>query len=108
MKCSGLAQEKVFSNNYGAAALALIEEFDAPDDIANMDVDQLVDFLMEKGKNRFPNPSDVAIAVQDAVKASYHLPETVIDSVNQVLAISISSIRAMQVQIKALDKEISR
>jgi len=27
MKCSGLAQEKTFSNNYGAAALAVLEEF---------------------------------------------------------------------------------
>ena len=33
MKCSGLAQEKAFSDNYGAAALAVFEEFDSPDDI---------------------------------------------------------------------------
>jgi len=108
MKCSGLAQEKVFSNTYGSTALALIEEFETPDDIANMDVDQLVEFLVEKGKNRFPNPSEVAKAVQAAARGSYRLPKTVNDSVNQVLSISISSMRAMQEQIKALDKEIER
>ena len=108
MKCSGLAQEKVFSNTYGFTALALIEEFETPDDIANMDVDQLVEFLVEKGKNRFPNPSEVAKAVQAAARGSYRLPKTVNDSVNQVLSISISSMRAMQEQIKALDKEIER
>ena len=108
MKCSGLAQEKVFSNTYGSTALALIEEFETPDDIANMDVDQLVEFLVEKGKNRFPNPSEVAKAAQAAARGSYRLPKTVNDSVNQVLSISISSMRAMQEQIKALDKEIER
>ncbi len=108
MKCSGLAQEKVFSNTYGSTALALIEEFETPDDIANMDVDQLVEFLVEKGKNRFPNPSEVAKAVQAAARGFLSFAKDVNDSVNQVLSISISSMRAMQEQIKALDKEIER
>jgi len=108
MKCSGLAQEKTFSNNYGAAALALFEEFETPDDIANMDLDKLTAFISEKGKNRSPDPEKIAEAVQAAARGSYRLPKTVNDSVNQVLSISVSSIRAMQAQIKALDKEIER
>jgi len=108
MKCSGLAQDKIFSDNYGAAALAVFEEFDSPDDIVSMDVDELAAFISVKGKNRSPRPDEIAKAVQAAAKGSYRLPKTVNDSVNQVLAISISSMRAMQSQIKALDKEISR
>ena len=108
MKCSGLAQEKTFSNNYGTAAMALFESFDTPDDIANMDVDELAAFIVEKGRNRFPDPEKVVKAVQSAARGSYRLPKTVNDSVNQVLAVSISSIRAMQSQIKVLDKEIER
>jgi len=108
MKCSGLAQDKAFSNNYGKAALALFEEFETPDDLENMDIDELAAFIAEKGKNRFPHPEKVAAAVQAAAKGSYRLPKTVNDSVNQVLSISISSIRAMQAQVKALDKEIER
>lgn len=108
MKCSGLAQEKVFSNNYGAAALAVFEEFETPDDLVNMDIDELTAFIAEKGKNRFPNPDEVAKNAQAAARGSYRLPKTVNDSVNQVLSISVSSIRAMQAQIKALDKEILR
>ena len=108
MKCSGLAQEKVFSDNYGAAALAVFEEFDAPDDIAEMDVELLASFIAEKGKNRSPRPLEIAKAVQAAARGSYRLPKTVNDSVNQVLSISISSMRAMQAQIKALNKEIER
>lgn len=108
MKCSGLAQEKTFSNNYGASALAVFEAFETPDDIANMGLDELTAFIAEKGKNRSPNPEKIAAAVQAAARGSYRLPKTVNDSVNQVLSISVSSIRAMQAQIKALDKEIER
>ena len=108
MKCSGLAQEKTFSNNYSAAALAVFEEFETPDDLANMDVDKLATFIAERGKNRSPNPERIAKAVQAAARGSYRLPKTVNDSVNQVLSISISSMHAMQAQVKALDKEIER
>jgi len=108
MKCSGLAQEKTFSNNYGAAALAVLEEFKSPDDLANIALDKLTAFIAEKGKNRSPDPEKIAKAVQAAARGSYRLPKTVNDSMNQVLSISISSMRAMQAQIKALDKEIER
>ncbi len=108
MKCSGLAQEKIFSDNYGVAALAVFEEFETPDDIADMDVELLAAFIAEKGKNRSPRPNEIAREVQAAARGSYRLPKTVNDSVNQVLSISISSMRAIQGQIKALDKEIER
>ena len=108
MKCSGLAQEKVFSNNYGATALAVFEEFGTPDDIVNTNIEELTAFIAAKGKNRFPHPDEIAKAVQSAARGSYRLPKTVNDSVNQVLSISISSMRAMQDQIKTLEKEIAR
>lgn len=108
MKCSGLAQEKAFSNNFGAAALTLFESFDTPDDLEAMSIDELAAFISEKGKNRSPHPEKIAQAVQAAARGSYRLPKTVNDSVNQVLSISISSLRAISAQIKALDKEIER
>lgn len=107
-KCSGLAQNQVFSNNYGTAALSLFEEFETPDDIVNTDVNQLAAFIALKGKNRSPRPDEIAKEIQAAARGSYRLPKTVSDSVNQVLSISISSMRAMQAQIKVLDKEIER
>ena len=108
MKCSGLAQEKTFSDNFGAAALSVFETFDTPDDLANMDLDELTAFISEQGKNRSPNPEKIAAAVKAAAKGSYRLPKTMNDSVNQVLSISVSSMRALQSQIKALNKEIEK
>jgi transposase len=108
LKCSGLAQEKVFSNNYGAAALALFEEFESAEELAGMDTDELAAFIAEKGKNRSPRPDELAKAAQAAARGSYRIPKTVNDSVNQVLSISVSSIRALKAQVKALDAEIGR
>ncbi|MGL5514178.1 MAG: IS110 family transposase [Sporomusa sp.] len=107
MKCSGLAQEKTFSNNYGVAALAVFEEFESPDALADIDIQQLASFIAEKGKNRFSYPVEIAKAVQAAAQGSYRLPKTVNDSVNQVLSISISSMRAMKAQIKHWIKRLS-
>lgn len=72
-----------------------------------MDLDELTEFIRLKGKNRFPNPEEVAKSVQAAARGSYRLPKTVNDSINQVLSISISSMKALDAQIKAFDKAIA-
>ena len=87
-KYSSLAQNKVFSNTFGASALALYEEFDSADTLAYMDLHE-------------------AKAIQKAARSSYRLPKTVNDSVNQVLSSSICLIRALEQQIKVLDKAIA-
>lgn len=107
MKYSSMAQEKVFSDTFGTTALAVYEEFESSDSLAYMDLQELTDFIKEKGKNRFPDPDAVAKAIQKAARSSYRLPKTVNDSVNQVLSISISSIRALESQIKEFDKVIT-
>ena len=106
-KYSTMAQEKVFSNTFSTSALAVYEEFDSAETLANMDLQQLTDFLIQKGKNRFPDPESVAKAIQKAARSSYRLPKTINDSVNQVLSISISSMKALESQIKAFDKAIA-
>lgn len=106
-KYSTMAQEKVFSDTFSTTALAVYEKFESAEALANMDLHQLTEFIMEKGKNRFPDPESVAKAIQKAARSSYRLPKTVNDSINQVLSISISSMRAMETQIKAYDKAIA-
>ena len=107
MKHSSFTQEKVFSDTFGATAMAVYQEFDTVDELANMELSDLISFINEIGKNRFPDSEAVAKSIQAAARGSYRLPKTVNDSVNQVLAISINSIRALDKQIKALDKAIA-
>ena len=106
-KYSTMAQEKVFSDTFSTTALAVYESFESAEALANMDLHQLTEFIIEKGKKRFPDPDSVAKAIQKAARSSYRLPKTVNDSVNQVLSISINSMRAMESQIKAFDKAIA-
>jgi predicted flap endonuclease-1-like 5' DNA nuclease len=108
MKCSGLAQDKVFSNNFGATSVALMESFESVDDLAYADIDELSAFISEKGKNHFSDPNAVAKAVQAAAKGSYRLPKTVNNSVNQAMSVSATAIRALKEQVKALDKVIEK
>ena len=107
-KYSSLAQKKVFSNTFSATALAVYEEFDSADALAYMDLHELTAFIQEKGKNRFPHPEEVAKAIQKAARSSCRLPRTINDSVNQVLSISISSMKALESQVKSLDKAIAK
>ncbi len=72
-----------------------------------MDLQELTEFIMEKGKKRFPNPDSVAKAIHKAARSSHCLPKTVNDSVNQVISISITSIKALEAQIKEFDKAIA-
>lgn len=106
LKFSSLSQEDVFSDTFGTTSLALLEEFDTVDELACMDIDSLTAFIRKKGHGRFSDPEATAKAVQAAARSSYRLPKTINDSVNQVMAISLSTMRAMQAQVKALDKAI--
>jgi len=106
-KYSSLTQDKVFSDKFGNTAIAVYTEFDSVDTLVNMDLNELTEFIRKKGKNRFSDPDSVAKALQKAARSSYRLPKTVNDSVNQVLSISINSIRATEAQIKALEKAIA-
>lgn len=106
-KYSTMTQEKVFSDTFSTTALAVYDEFESAEALAYMDLQELTDFIIEKGKNRFPDPDAVAKAIQKAARSSYRLPKTVNVSVNQVLSISITSMKTLESQIKEFDKAIA-
>ena len=106
-KYSTMTQEKVFSDTFSTTALAVYDEFESAEALAYMDLQELTDFIIEKGKNRFPDPDAVAKAIQKAARSSYRLPKTVNDSVNKVLSISITSMKTLESQIKEFDKAIA-
>ena len=106
-KYSSLTQDKIFADKFGATALSVYTDFDSAETLVNMDLHELTEYIQKKGKNHFSDPDSVAKAIQKAARSSYRLPKTVNDSVNQVLAVYISSIKALEAQIKTLDKAIA-
>lgn len=108
LKCSGLTQEKILPKNTSATTIALMERFETADELAYADMSKLTDFIAKSGRGRFADPEATAKAVQAAARGSYRLPKTVNDSVNQVMSISIAAMRALESQIKTLDKAIEQ
>ena len=101
------AQAKDIQNT-SATTIALMERFETVDDLANADLDELTAFIAETGRGRFADPDAAAKAVQAAARGSYRLPKTVNDTVNQAMAVSIASMRALKEQVKVLDKAIEQ
>lgn len=107
LKFSGMAQQQLFSDNFGAAAMALIETYQTVDDIANASLEELASFLNDRGNGHFADPQALAASIQVAARASFRLPKTVLGSVNQNLALSARTIRFYQTQLKNYDKAIA-
>ncbi len=106
LKCSGLAQDENIANS-SATTIALMERFETVDELAYADLDELTAFIDQKGRN-FADPEAKAKAIQAAARNSYCLPATVNNSVNQAMAVSIAAMRALEKQIKVLDKAIEQ
>lgn len=106
-KCNAFTTE-VESSVFGHAILEMLSEKYSLDDIAQMDVTDLADYLRDKGRNRFPDPDNVARCIQKAARASYRLSKVVEESIDLVLGTSIQTIRSIQSQLKELDKAIER
>lgn len=107
LKCSGLAQDKDIVNS-SATVIALMERFETVDELAYADLDELTAFVNKAGNGRFADPQATAKTFQAAAMSSYRLPKTVNDSVNQAMAVCISTMRALGKQIKVLDKQIEQ
>jgi len=107
LKFSGLCQDKVFSNNFGATATDLFDEFLTLDDIAARPLNELVDFIVEHGKELFSDPKATAVALKDAVRKSYRMNASVDNSLNFVIKSCLDNIQALERQKKAAEKAIA-
>lgn len=52
-KYSTMTQEKVFSDTFSTTALAVYDEFESAEALANMDLHELTDFMMKKERIAF-------------------------------------------------------
>ena len=107
LKCSGMAQDKDIANS-STTTIALMERFETVDELAYADLDELTAFIAKSGRGRFADPEATAKSVQAAARGSYRLPKTVNDSVNQAMSVAIATMRALDGQIKVLDKAIEQ
>ena len=102
-----LKHKRPFSDIFGAASRAVIEEFASIEDIAALPFEQLVEFIDLKGKRRFANPDHNAQQLQRVARDSYLLPDILQQPVNTILHLSLQHITFLQRQQKRLDTAIA-
>ena len=101
-------KDRPFSNTFGVTSAAILVEYLSLDDIVYSSIEDLVDFIREKGKNRFSNPEDTAKILQKAARDSYRLDKVLYEPLNVAIASSLNLIKALEDEVKIIDKAIGR
>lgn len=108
LKYSSYRTLRPFSNTFGATSQAVITEFFSLDEIAKMSLEELVEFLIKHGKNRFKNVRKVANKLKQVARESYRLRPSLAPSINLILAMTLQNIRALVKSLKEVDRAIEK
>jgi hypothetical protein len=84
----------------------LLTEFLSPEEIAARPLEDLIDFVMEKGKKHFSDPKATVQALKNAAHKAHKLKGCLLEPVNLILATSIETIRCLEKQVSIIDKAI--
>jgi len=106
LKCRGLCQTDVFSNNFGAVATGLPESMEHFEQVADMPLDELVAWLVEKGREHFDNPVETAIKPHATLKSSYLIHASMYHTLNLALLSCFENLKSLEKQNKAIEKYI--
>lgn len=109
LKASEYSREdkKPFSDLFGAASRAVIQEFASIEEVAAMPLDALVEFIDVHGKRRFPDPANNARLLQQVAQDSYPLPQALQLPINMVLNLSLKQISTLENQEERLNAAIA-
>jgi transposase len=107
LKASEYGRLNPFSNLFGAASRAVLQEFASLEQIAAMPFDELVEWLDVRGKRHFADPQHNARILQQVARQSYVLPDALTLPVHQVLGWSVQHVTFLEGQIKRLDTTIA-
>lgn len=109
LKASEYSHEdrQAFSNLFGAASRAVLEEFASMEEVAALPFEELVVWLDEQGKHRFADPAENAKRLQQIARTSYPLAQALQPSVNLVIRLSLKNISHLEALSKQLDTAIT-
>ena len=107
LKFPSLRQDNPFSTPFGATSLAVIQELE-PEQIAAMPIEELANFLRDKGKNRFHNTEEIAAYLKKIARSTFRLDKAMADPVNLSLSSTLSILKHMEREVEKLDKEITK
>lgn len=100
--------EHPFSNKYGATASSILTEFLSSEDIANIPLENLVDFVNKKSRKRISNPQMTAEILKQAARNSYRLDKCLYEPLTISIACSFNCIQAFEKELKAINSAIEK
>jgi transposase len=107
LKFSNYRRDNPFSNTFGKASLALLRDF-SPDELANMDTQELANFIANNGNNRLKDIEGMAAEIQAMAKKAYRLSPKMKNSIDVTLSMTLHNIEFFKSQVKKLDKAIAQ
>jgi len=105
--CVSSKEDKPFSNLFGATSKSILTDF-SPDEIVAMSDDEMISYIMEKGKSRFSEPSKNADLLRKACRDSYRLDKLAYEPINVAIATSFNTLNALEKNLKVIDKAIEK
>ncbi len=107
LKFSNYRKDNPFSNVFGKTSSALLQEF-SPDELANMDLESLANFIANHGNNRLHDIDNKALNLQNKARNAYRLSPKMNDSIDITLSMTLRNIEFFKAQIKRLDSVIAQ
>lgn len=95
-----------FSNLFGATSSAVLTDFVTTDEIINMPLEELIEYLEIKSKGRFNDSKEVAKLLKKCANDSYRLDKLSYDALNITIASNLRMISMLEKELKNLDKQI--
>jgi len=107
LKYSNFSLENPFTSVFGTTSLSIITEF-SPEELAQMTVEELMDFIVKKGRNHFSEPQKIVKAIKSMGSNSYRLKPGLSSSVDIILTTCLHTIKTLEHSLKDIDKAIER
>ena len=101
-------EEQPFSNSFGVTASSVLTDFLSTEEIIEMPTEDLIRYICEKGRNRFPDPEKTASLLQQAARNSYRLDKCLYEPLTVSIASSFTLISTYETEIKAVKKPSRR
>ncbi|MGV8155203.1 MAG: transposase [Alkaliphilus sp.] len=95
-----------FLKHLRSPSAAVLTEFLSLDDITYASVEDLVNFICLKGKNRFSNPLATVNLLKKAARDSYRLDKVLYEPLNVTIASSFNVVKFFASEIKSVDEAI--
>lgn len=96
-----------FKDPFGATSQAVLEDFSL-DELAAKPLEELADYIAQKGRGRFAQPQEVAQALQQSARDSYRLNKVHDGALRLVLGVSLTNVKTLAYQLRQVDAAIAR